>query len=110
MIREKHRYLLVEASEPIDIGIDRAARQKFERELYAALRAELGEAHYFSVNPRLVLNTGNNSFLMKCSLKGFQSLVLAFALMKQFDGREMGFYTLKSSGTIRALKDSLKMA
>ena len=105
MIREKHRYIMVEASENINAVGDEATNKRFENALYTALRAELGDISYFSVNPKLVLRQGSSVLVMRCSLKGFGSLVRAFALIKRFEGREMGFYTIKSSGTIRALKN-----
>ncbi len=103
MIREKRRYILIEASEPLDMD---SGRHEFERDLHSALMAELGGIHYFAANPKFVLKLGSTAFIMKCSLIGFSDTVRAFAMIRSVGGRELGFYTLKSSGTIRALKAS----
>jgi RNase P/RNase MRP subunit POP5 len=42
-------------------------------------------------------------FVIKSSLEGTGKLILAFALIKKVGETETAFYTLKSSGTIKAL-------
>jgi RNase P/RNase MRP subunit POP5 len=104
MIREKRRYILVEASEPIGGGGATQGAGDFEKDLYAALRSELGGIHYFSANPRIALYIGDRAFIVKCSLRCFPDMILALAMIKRLGNRDIGLYTLKSSGTMRALK------
>ncbi len=98
MMRDKKRYLLVETSSGFSMS---------ERDLASALYKEIiqciGESDYHKVNPRLTKIIDDNKFIIKSSLEGTSKLVLAFALIKRLNGTETAFYTLKSSGTIRAL-------
>ena len=97
-MREKQRYLLVEAN--FQIGND-------ERQFGSSLSREiircLGEMNYHRVNPRLMKITGGNRFIMRSSLEGIGALVLSFALIKRIDNIDAAFYTLKASGTIKTL-------
>lgn len=97
-IREKHRYLLVEMSNETQLN---------EKEFYALLSRELsrciGEIHFHKVNPRFMKFANPKSFVIRSSLEGMGSLTLAFAMIKRLNTEPMSFYTLNSSGTIKAL-------
>ncbi len=97
-MRDKHRYLLVEMSNETQLN---------DREFYALLSRELirciGEMHFHKVNPWFMKFVGKRSFILKSSLDGVNSLTLALALIKRLNTEPMAFYTLKSSGTIKAL-------
>ena len=99
MIREKRRYILVESG--FEVG--EHDRESFAYGLYDGLLRCLGETGYHRVNPKVVDFVGSNRFIMRSSLSGAGSLVAARALLKRVNGKEAYFYTLKSSGTIRAL-------
>jgi len=98
VIREKHRYLLVEMSGETKLN---------EKEFYALLARELirciGEMNFHRVNARFMKFTSSKSFVIRSSLEGIGSLTLAFALIKRLSAEPLSFYTLKSSGTIKAL-------
>jgi RNase P/RNase MRP subunit POP5 len=98
-IKAKRRYLLVECS----TAIGESDRALFERRLCGALLAQIGAMHYHSVNPKITGFVNERRFVMRASLEGHKDLVLALAMTKRLDGTETAFYTLKSSGTIRAL-------
>lgn len=98
-MRDKHRYILVEAGTDIDddeIG-------DFSSGLYSGLMHCIGEANYHRVNPKIVDFVSKNRFIMKSSLSGSGFLIGALALIKMVNNRETYFYTLKTSGTIKAL-------
>lgn len=95
----KRRYLLVECT----TAIEQSGRALFERRLNAALLEQIGVMHHHSVNPKITGFVNEHMFVMRASLEGHKELALALAMIKRLDGTETAFYTLKSSGTIRAL-------
>ncbi|MDE1856747.1 MAG: Rpp14/Pop5 family protein [Candidatus Micrarchaeota archaeon] len=98
-MREKQRYLLVEASS----AIGTTDPKEFGRSLYPELRKAIGELVYHRVNPKVIRVMPGSRFVIKSALQGNPDLVLALALTKSLAGQRIGFYTLKSSGTIKAL-------
>ncbi len=98
MMRDKKRYILVETS--VKISED---ERSFSHSLYNELIRCIGEINYNKVNPKVMKLVGQNKFIIKSSLEGTTQLVLAFALIKKVGNKEMAFYTLKTSGTIKAL-------
>jgi RNase P/RNase MRP subunit POP5 len=98
MMRDKKRYLLVESTIPL--GTD---ERSFSHSLYKEIIRCIGETSYHKINPKFMKFVSDNRFIIKSGLSGAGQLVLAFALIKKIDTKETGFYTLKSSGTIKAL-------
>ncbi len=101
MMRDKHRYLLVEASSAV-----REDDREFGPALYRELSRCVGEANMHRVNLKYVKQVDQKTFVLKSSLDGARDLVLALALVKRVNGADIAFYTLKSSGTIKALLSS----
>jgi RNase P/RNase MRP subunit POP5 len=99
MIREKHRYILVECGASID-KIDASA---FSDALYKELLDCIGSLSYHRVRPRVVKVLNANTFVLRTSLYGCGNVVAALALIKRIGGMDSYFYTLKTSGTIKAL-------
>ncbi len=89
MIRVKHRYLLVEATSSVQ-----------NEALLNELLNRIG-TRYYAVNPRILNVRG--SMVIRCSLDGLSELIVALSLIKSIGGKECAFYTIRSSGTIRAL-------
>jgi RNase P/RNase MRP subunit POP5 len=98
-LRDKSRYLLVESN----IDIAESDREQFTFALYNGLLHSIGESNYHVVNPKVVDFVEKSRFIIKSSLVGYNKLILAFALIKKMEGMDVYFYTLKSSGTIKAL-------
>ncbi len=98
-MKVKRRYLLVECATPV-VEKERAL---FERKLSSALLAQIGAMHYPGVNPKITGFVNERRFVMRASLEGHKELALALAMIKKLDSTETAFYTLKSSGTIKAL-------
>ncbi len=106
-VRDKRRYVLVEASCDVAGANGGTVIPEFKSAIVAALHAELGEVRYHAVNPAIVACPGRRLFILRCSLDGVGDLITALALTRSLRGAQVGLYTLGSSGTIRALKDSL---
>ncbi|MGC8651721.1 MAG: Rpp14/Pop5 family protein [Candidatus Micrarchaeia archaeon] len=94
-MKAKFRYLLVSSS--LSIG------EMDEHELSRGLVHYIGASNYFIANPRIFKTVGDHAFIMKVSLRGYSALVLALALMKHISGKECGFFTVYTSGTLKAL-------
>jgi RNase P/RNase MRP subunit POP5 len=99
MMRRKTRYILVESATPIAEG----GRARFEPLLYRSMLQSIGDLDYHRSNPKIAKFLDERRFILRCSLEGYRKALLALAMIKRIDERETAFYTLKSSGTIRAL-------
>ncbi len=99
MMREKRRYLLVEST----LEVPEAARREFELELYKELMHNIGEVSYFKSNPKIVKYISGSRFVLKCSLLKYKETLIALTFIKRIGGKEVGFYTINASGTIKAL-------
>ena len=93
MMREKHRYILIES--PVNMD-------GMENKLYNQLFYTIGSSEYSNVNPKIISAKGN-SVLIRCSLVGFSKLILALTFIKSIEKSPIAFYTIKASGTIKAL-------
>ncbi len=98
-MKEKQRYTLVESG----IEVEEAERDEFSLGLYGALLHCVGEATYHRVNPKVIKFLGKKRFLVRSSLSGCGIMTAALAMVKKVNGKDAYFYTLKTSGTIRAL-------
>lgn len=99
MMREKRRYLLVEST----IEIQESSTRHFEQALYNALLHNIGETSYFRANPKIIKYLDSKRFILKCNLVKYKETINALTFIKSLNGKEVGFYTLNASGTIRAL-------
>ncbi len=98
-MRDKRRYILVESG----IGVAEAERDDFSLALYNALLHSIGESTYHRVNPRMVKFVSDRRFVLRAGLAGSGLLIAALGLLKKMNGKDCYFYTLKTSGTIKAL-------
>ncbi len=101
MMRDKHRYVLVESG----IAIPESERDDFAFGLRNALLHCIGESNYHRANPKIMEFAAQNRFIIRSSLWGCGQLVAALALIKKVNGNDAYFYTLRSSGTIRSVAD-----
>ncbi len=97
-MRDKQRYLLIEMSKAAT-----SDEKGFSYDLYRELVRIIGEINYHKVNPKFIKFSGERRFVIKSSLAGVNQMILAFALIKRINNTDIAFYTLKSSGTIKAL-------
>lgn len=98
MKREKQRYLLIESMSKLPQD-----EKSFSYDLNKELVRCIGEINFHKVNPKFVKSVNDNSFIIKTTIEGAGALTLAFALIKRISNSDAAFYTLKSSGTIKAL-------
>ena len=98
-MRDKHRYILVESS----CEVAEADRERFSSGLYSGLLQCIGEANYHRVNPRVMDFVGSRRFIIRSMLDGCGLTVAALAMIKKVNGDDVYFYTLKCSGTMKAL-------
>lgn len=99
MKTEKRRYILVESA--LDLNLQEWS--SFEHDFLKELLHNIGEVNYHSANPRIMKYMGNR-FVLRCNLQRYKETIIALTFMKRVGGREIGFYTLNASGTIKALE------
>ena len=75
----------------------------FANNLYKEISKVVGEMSHHRINPKFVKFTSENRFIIRSSLEGAGALTAALALIKRINNTDVAFYTLKSSGTIRAV-------
>ncbi len=94
MTKNKHRYLLIKSSVPLE-GLN-------AHDIKKAVFERMGMR--FHIAALKVIEMQGSTLVIRCSLKSFDEVVAALTMTKELGGRRIAFYTLKSSGTIRALK------
>lgn len=104
MMRQKRRYILVESSKEIL----EESRKEFEIGLYTALMLQLGEAEYFTANPKVMKFIGKNQLILRVTIEKYGAAIVALTLIKSIGAKHQGLYTIFASGTIKALEKSLK--
>ena len=101
MVRIKHRYVLVRF-EFEDSAHVQNLEDKVKHGLRNELIANIGSLRYHIVNP-YVIKVDSGTLIIRCSLEGMPMLIAALAVIKSIGNENVAFYTIKSSGTIRAL-------
>ncbi|MGC8649280.1 MAG: Rpp14/Pop5 family protein [Candidatus Micrarchaeia archaeon] len=101
-MKNKIRYVLVEST------FDIVNESLFWRSLSRELIRCIGELNYHKVNPKLMGLINSKNFVVRAELKGINMLILSLALIKNIDNKEVAFYTLKTSGTLKALMKATK--
>lgn len=96
ILKRKYRYVLVLTSRDIDVAMHGNA-------ITTELTKFMGEIPYSRTNPRIVAQYTPRLFVFKTN-RGFEShLILALSFVKQVGGAKIGFWTVKTSGTIKSL-------
>ncbi len=90
-MRAKHRYILLMSTHAVE-------GQSIKRALFYKLGI-----NYYKASIRII-SMQQNIAIIKCSLESFMQVIAALTMVKEVDGHEIAFYTLKASGTLRALK------
>ena len=96
ILKRKNRYILVEASSPLDAVAE-------SRSIEAAMLRALGELYYSEANPKVVAQSDPTLFAIRVNRGQEGRVILALSFAREISGRKMGLYTLKTSGTLRAL-------
>lgn len=101
MKRDKRRYLLIETS--IEIRNEKI----FEQTLYKCMIDIIGQIYYYKVNPKIIEIVDRKHFIIRVGLLGLDEAILCFSMIKRMNEEKTGFYTLKSSGTLKALRSKI---
>lgn len=96
--RPKNRYLLVESSALLDTRDHVLAKRILD-----ALVFEIGAVGFVKANPKIVHQVGDTAFILRVNRGYEDGVVLALSFIKEVGNVKVGFYTIKTSGTIRAL-------
>ena len=100
IFKRRMRHVLVEASFKTNL-----ADKSVETALRGGLRGIMGEANFFRANPRVTSQLSETVFIMSVN-RGFErELVVGLSFMKELNHSKVGFYTIKTSGTIKSLKE-----
>jgi RNase P/RNase MRP subunit POP5 len=100
IFRRKLRYVLVEASDAINVSNPASAE-----ELKRGILSFLGQLPFFKANPQVAAQLDDKRFVVSVNRGHEKSIVLALSFVKSLGGRRLGFYTLRTSGTIVTLKE-----
>ncbi|MDE1855073.1 MAG: Rpp14/Pop5 family protein [Candidatus Micrarchaeota archaeon] len=92
---------MVEASENVSLGD--SVKQEM---LKSGMKAFLGELPFFKANPQVAAQLSDRVFVVSVNRGYERNIALALSFVKELDGRRMGFYTIRTSGTIRSIKDA----
>lgn len=103
IFRKKLRYILVEASGEVNMEDARS----FDS-LKSQMSSFLGHLPYFKANPQIAGQWSDRVFVMKVNRGYERNAILALSFIKNLDGKKVGFYTIRSSGTIRSIKATFR--
>ena len=101
--RYKNRYVLVESSSPL-VHTDGHAVQ----EIMGLITSEVGNVGFLEASPRIVHWPSDSTFILRVNRGHEREIILALSFIKSIGGKMHGFYTIKTSGTIRSLLDFCK--
>lgn len=103
ILRKKTRYVMVEANDRVYMN-----DPEIQEALKESLKAFLGELPYFKANPQVAAVLSDKVFVVGVN-RGFErNVVLALSFVKSLQGRRVGFYTIRTSGTMRSIKDAFR--
>ena len=96
--KRKIRYILVESSEPIDAGANFL-------QIRDGIAHFIGELGAVEANIRFIKQYGPSLFAVSANRGTEKRAVAAFSMVKQVNGKPIGFYTLKTSGTLKSISE-----
>ncbi len=99
--RIKNRYLLAQTSVPIDMSLIENQKSLEEKMLKA-----LGTATYSYTMPKII-PASQNEFILRVHRNTEEHAILALSFIKEISGKRLGIYTIKTSGTIKSLREKL---
>jgi RNase P/RNase MRP subunit POP5 len=97
--RHKNRYILVESSDILN-----TRQYDTASSLMSAFHSQVGNVGFSEMSPKLMHQVNDRVFIMRINRDHERKAVLALAFIKSVGNRKIGLYTIRISGTIRALK------
>jgi RNase P/RNase MRP subunit POP5 len=102
-MRTKQRYILVETSKEVH------DKHVFTERLYGSIIEIVGQLGYHKINPKVIDFASDDLFIIKADLSGVEELIRALTFLKRVDNADIAFFTLRSSGTLRALRAHMRV-
>ncbi len=99
IMRRKSRYILVRSTRPLDIEV-RDREYQFLKEV----ERFMGIGAYCASHPKIANKAGSNMFIVKVNRGSECSFALATSFIKRIADMDIGFQTVKTSGSISQLK------
>ena len=96
-MKQKIRYLLVESGVPI------VNTKQFLSDFHGELLSMIG-LEYYRFNLKVMTFISEKAFIIRCANNYLPLLIVALTFIKRIKTQPAYFYTLKSSGTMLALK------
>ncbi|MCL5117600.1 MAG: Rpp14/Pop5 family protein [Candidatus Marsarchaeota archaeon] len=96
-MKQKIRYLLVESGAPI------LNTKQFLSDFHGEILNMIG-LEYYKLNLKVMAFISEKAFIIRCANSYLPLLIVALTFIKRLRAQPAYFYTLKSSGTMLALK------
>jgi RNase P/RNase MRP subunit POP5 len=101
--RRKSRYILVEASRDVEMETKEA-----QIGLSEGIGKIIGEFGYMNASPKVMRQISPSAFIIRVSRSTEGGVAMALAFVKELNGKQIGFYTIKTSGSMKKLIDLSK--
>ena len=98
IMRKKNRYILIRSTVPMDMN-DKNVQHEFSD----AILKIMGIHDYSAANPRIMKSLVGNMFIVRVSRSMERKYILASAFAKKIGTQNIGFQTIKISGSISTL-------
>ncbi len=95
ILKSKHRYILAMSTLPIEAYSEPA--------LLSQLLAFMGYVAYAFAHPSIIKAFSSNLFVIRCNRSYEKQVIAALAFVKELQGKPIGIYTLKTSGTLKSI-------
>lgn len=99
IFRKKLRYILVESCSPV-----RMKEMQNSESLKSGMLSFLGQLPYFKANPQVIAQFNESVFVLSVNRGHERSAILALSFIKRLGETPVGFYTIRTSGTVRSLR------
>lgn len=101
--KHKNRYILIEASDPIDTQDGSVSMG-----IINSTQRQIGELGHIEMHPKIIMQYNERAFIMRVNRGSERKAMLALAFIKEINGKRIGLYTIKTSGTIHSLTEYCK--
>ena len=98
ILKSKRRHILIRMSSGFAIG-----EESNWNELRDLLLQFLGEQAFADAKPKIIKILSQDTFIMSCRRGSEDKIILALSFIKKINTERLGFYTLRTSGTIKSL-------
>ena len=100
IMKRKYRHILVNSKSDANLS-----DKRYEMQIRDAFLDFLGEEKFVHANPHVEKAIDKRNFIIGCTRGSEGDVILALAFIKSIGNEKNAFYTLKTSGTIKGLKE-----